>query len=229
MMRALFVIGMIAAIFALFCLLPLGVTVIFGKPVVAKVRIGPIQIQVAPSKKKKKAPTGTDEPEKEDKHLERGKELFEKLKKSPKSALETAKSAYNSLWPPTKKALRRLLRGIRIDPMQIGVTLGGSKDPAETAALYGRAEGALWAIMPALEQLVRIPHPGIHLGMDFDSEKTDVQGEIGVSVRIGTLLAIGFGVGIPALRWFLKYNKQQKKKKKEQTAEVKSPAERPAA
>lgn len=228
-MRALLVIGIIVAVFALFCLLPLGVTVIFGKPVVAKVRVGPLQFQVAPSKKKKKASVKTDEPEKESKQLERGKELLEKVKKSPKSALETAKSAYQSLWPPTKRALRRLLRGIRIDPLQIGVTLGGSADPAETAELYGRVEGAIWAIMPALEQLVRIPHPGIHLGMDFDSDKTEVQGEAGVSVRIGTLLAIGFGVGIPALRWFLKYNKQQKKKKKEQTAEVKSPAERPAA
>lgn len=228
-MRGLLIIGIIVAAFALFCLLPLGVTVIFGKPVAAKVTIGPFSIQVAPSKKKKKEPEKQEKPQEENKQLKKGKAILEELKKSPKSALETAKSAYEALWPPTKRALRRLLRGIRIDPLQVGVTLGGSEDPAETAALYGRAEGAIWAVMPALEQLVRIPHPGIHLGMDFDSAKTDVQGEVGVSVRIGTLLAIGFGVGIPALRWLLRYKKQQKGKKKEKPQPVNSPEERPAA
>ena len=122
-----------------------------------------------------------------------------------------------------------MLRDVRIDPLQIGVTLGGAGDPAGTAALYGRAEGAVWAVMPALEQLVRIPHPGIHIGIDFDSEKTEVQGEIGVSLRIGTLLAIGFGLGIPALRWFLSYQMQKKKKRKEQAAKVNSPVKYPAA
>lgn len=229
-MRALFIIGIILAAFALFCLLPLGVTVIFGKPVVAKVWIGPIRFQVAPSRKKKKKTDEKEEkPEKENKQVERGKKIFEKLKESPKSTLEMLSSVYQTLMPPTKKALRRLLHGIKIDPLQIGITLGGSGDPAKTAELYGRAEGVIWAVMPALEQLVRIPHPGIHLGVDFDTDKTNVQGEVGVSVRIGTLLVIGLGIGIPALRWFLKYHRRQKKKKNEQTAEVNSPAERPAA
>lgn len=226
-MRGLLIIGVIAVAFALFCLLPLGVTVIFGKPVAAKVIIGPIRFQIAPSKpSKKKSGEKKEKPEKEDQMLKKGRALLKKLKESPKSTLEMLTSLYRSLWPPAKNALRRLLHGIRIDPLQIGVTLGGRDDPAGTASLYGMAEGVVWSIMPVLEQWVRIPHPGIHLGTDFDSEKTDVKGEIGISVRIGTLLAIGIGIGIPALRWLLKY-KKQKKDEKQQTEN--SPAERPAA
>lgn len=228
-MRGLLIIGIIAAAFVLFCLLPLGVTIIFGKPVAAKVIIGPIRLQIAPAKpsgKKKKAGKEKEKPEKEDRIFKTGRAFLKKLKESPKSTLETLKSLYRSLWPPTKKTLRRLLRGIRIDPMQIGVTLGGRKDPAGTAALYGVAEGAVWSVMPALERWVRIPHPGIHLGIDFDSEKTDVTGEIGISIRIGTLLAIGIEIGVPALRWFLKYKKQQEHEKKQVENSL---AERPAA
>ncbi len=228
-MRGLLIIGIIAAAFALFCLLPLGVIVIFGKPAAAQVIIGPVRFRIAPAKpsgKKKKTGEEKEKPEKEDRILKRGRAFLKKLKESPKSTLETLRSLYHSLWPPAKKALRRLLRGIRIDPLQIGVTLGGKEDPAETAGLYGIAEGAVWSVMPMLEQWVRIPHPGIHLGTDFDSEKTDVQGEIGISIRIGTLVAIGIGIGVPALRWFLKYKKRQKYEKKHTEN---SPAEHPAA
>ena len=225
-MCALLTLGIIFAVFTLFCLLPLGVAVTFGKPVAAQIRIGPIRFQVAPSRKKN---AHADKPQKKNRESERGKKLLEDFKKSPKAALEILVSVFRSLAPPTKKALHRLLRDVRIDPLQIGVTLGGAGDPAGTAALYGRAEGAVWAVMPALEQLVRIPHPGIHIGIDFDSEKTEVQGEIGVSLRIGTLLAIGFGLGIPALRWFLSYQMQKKKKRKEQAAKVNSPVKYPAA
>ena len=66
--------------------------------------------------------------------------------------------------------------------------------------------------MPPLEELLVIPDPHIHIGLDFDAANTRVEGEAGVSIRIGTLLALGFGMGIPALRWFLSYRKQEKQK-----------------
>ena len=47
-------------------------------------------------------------------------------------------------------------------------------------------------------------------GVDFESDDTSAEGEAGISIRIGTLLAVGFTVAVPALRWFLKWNKQKK-------------------
>ena len=73
-------------------------------------------------------------------------------------------------------------------------------------------------VMPVLEQLVDIRDPYIQIDVDFDASKTALHGEAGLSIRIGTLLAAAFGIGIPALRWFLRMQKQQK------TEETQAPA-----
>ncbi|MFR7893201.1 MAG: hypothetical protein ACLU38_03110 [Dysosmobacter sp.] len=61
------------------------------------------------------------------------------------------------MWPPLKKALRRTRRGMRIDPMDVSVILGGQAEPADAAQLYGELHGAVWTGMPVLEQLLVIP------------------------------------------------------------------------
>ena len=63
--------------------------------------------------------------------------------------------------------------------------------------------------MPALEQLLVIPDPHIHVGIDFDAPDARLDGEAGLSIRIGTLVAVALGVGIPALKWFMKFQKKQ--------------------
>ena len=72
--------------------------------------------------------------------------------------------------------------------------------------------------MPVLERLLVIPSPHIHIGIDFMEAKTKLEGEVGVSARVGTLLAVGATIGFPALKWFLQY----KKKKEKQPPEPKS-------
>ena len=64
--------------------------------------------------------------------------------------------------------------------------------------------------MPQLERLMDIPDPRIHLDIDFTVPQTSAKGEAGISIRIGTLLLVGLGVGIPALRWFLRFRKRKK-------------------
>ena len=66
----------------------------------------------------------------------------------------------------------------------------------------------LWCV--AALRLLVIPAPHIHIGIDFDHAKTETFGEAGISIRIGTLLGVGLGVGIPALKWFLRFQKKQK-------------------
>ena len=114
------------------------------------------------------------------------------------------------MWPPLKKALRRTRRGVRIDPLGVSVILGGQAEPADAAQLYGELHGAVWTGMPILEQLLVIPRPHIHLDVDFTTVETRIQGSIGFSARIGTLLRIGMTVAIPGLRWLLAYMKKKK-------------------
>lgn len=119
------------------------------------------------------------------------------------------KEAAQTLWPPLKKALGRTRRSIRLDSMTVSVTIGAADDPAAGAEAYGWASGAMFNIMPALEELVRVPDPSVHIGLDFDSTATRAAGDIGLSVRIGTLIAVGFGTGVPVLRWLTDLKKKQ--------------------
>ena len=62
--------------------------------------------------------------------------------------------------------------------------------------------------MPLLERLLDIRDPYIHTGVDFNAPAAAAEGEIGVTLRIGTLLAAGFGMAFPALGWFLRWRKR---------------------
>ena len=62
--------------------------------------------------------------------------------------------------------------------------------------------------MPALERLVDVPDPQIHTGIDFDAPQTRAEGELGLSIRLGTLIAVGLTLGLPALKWLRSYCKR---------------------
>lgn len=219
------IIGILLALFLLFCLLRLGVLVTFGDTAAACLFIGPIKIQLTPSEAKQKA---KPKKEKQGEKEETGDALG-KLKKIPKPTWEDIRSAYDTLWPPVRKALRRTRRGIRVAPLRLSVILGGREDPAAAAELYGYLNAGVWAVMPALEQLLVIPEPSIHMALDFDSPNTRAEGSAGLSIRIGTLIAVGLQVGIPALKWLLKYWKKHRKKTKRSVQPETAPAETAAA
>ena len=64
--------------------------------------------------------------------------------------------------------------------------------------------------MPQLQRWMHIPDPHIHTDVNFDPEKTEVSGEAAVTLRLGTLFAMGFALLIPALKWFLHYRKRHR-------------------
>ena len=195
------ILGGLAVLIVLLCLTRVGALVVLkdGSATV-DVKISVFRIRVYPKKE-------NPEKEKKEKKNPEGKEK----KSFPKPALEEIKDAVSTLWPPLKKAIGRIRRGIRISPMDVSLTLGGLDDPAKTSELYGYLHSGMWSVMPVLEEGLYIPDPHIHIGIDFNTEKTAVEGNLGITARIGTLLAAGLCVGIPALRWFLKYRKNVKK------------------
>ena len=189
--------------------LRLGVYIAFGgEQVRADLTIGPFRVRLAPSKETKKPPQETKKPGKPKKEP---KYLTETAKKVPKPTLEDIRDAIQTLWPASKKALRRTRRGIRIKPLRLAVTLGGAEDPAAAAELYGGLHALIWTGMPALERLVVIPDPAIHLGLDFDAPETRAEGELGISIRLGTLIAVGMQLAAPAIGW-LRRNLKRKQR-----------------
>lgn len=163
--------------------LRLGLYVVFGREqAAADLTIGPFRVRLVPSKETKKT---LQETQKTGKPKKEPKDLAEAAKKIPKPKLEDLQDAARTLWPAAKKALRRTRRGIRVDPLRLSATLGGAEDPAAAAELYGGLHALVWTGMPALEKLVVIRDPGIHLGIDFDAQETRAEGELGISIRWG--------------------------------------------
>ena len=208
----LWILGVLLALIVLLCVTRVGVHAEFGETLLLDAKIGWFHIHILPAKEANK---------KREKKAEDAEETTEKAAKKPtfpKPSFSDIRDAVSALWPPLKRALDRTRRGLRIAPLDLSVTLGGLEDPASAAQLYGELNAAVWSAMPVLERLLVIPSPHIHIGIDFVESKTKMEGEVGVTARIGTLLAVGATIGFPALKWFLQY----KKKKEKQPPEPKS-------
>ncbi len=202
----LWILGGILLLLFLLCLLRVGVRVSMGEQMTVFLQIGPVRIRLYPSKKEKKSAA----PEK----TEKNSTTHKKMSQIPKPAFSDIKDAWRTLKPALVKALRRTRRGIRIHPLDVSVTIGGREDPAGAAENYGYAQAAVWTVMPALEQLLVIPAPHIHIGVDFDADKLCLRGEAGVSARVGTLLLVAMGIAVPALSWLNKYCKRKRAESK---------------
>ena len=63
-----------------------------------------------------------------------------------KPGLSDLKDAWTVLWPPIRRALARTRQGIRIDPLDLSVTVGGAEDPAEAARTCGMLEMLVWTL-----------------------------------------------------------------------------------
>lgn len=211
----LWILGILLALLVLLCLTRVGVHALFGDALALDAKIGPFRIHILPGKKQDKK---REKRAKEPKEAEKSEEKAEKKPCFPKPSMADIREAVSVLWPPLKRALNRTRRGVRIHPIDLCVTLGGQEDPAAAAQLYGEAHAGVWAVMPVLERLLVIPEPHIHIGIDFNASETKVEGELGVTARVGTLLAVGATVAFPALKWFLRYRKKQKKQPPEPKA-----------
>ena len=206
-MIALWILGILILLLIWLCLTRVGAQVtLSGGSAVVDVKFGLFRFRVFPGKKKSK-PSKEETAEK----LEKPKEKKEK-QPMPKPTFADIKDAVRTLWPPLKRALDRTCRGIRIHPLTVSLILGGSDDPAAAAEQYGYLQAAIWTGMPVLEKVLDIPEPSIHTDIDFDAQKPLVEGTVGVTARIGTLLGVGLGIAIPALRWFLRFRKKAKQK-----------------
>lgn len=207
----LWILGILILLAVLIARTRIGAQVRFGDgPLSAVLTIGPFRVPL----------TGEDEkaPAKKENALP-SKRILSKV------TAADVKEAAAALWPPLKKALGRIRRGIRVDPMTVSVTIGAADDPAAGAETYGMAHGLVWTVMPALEKLIEIPDPGIHVGLDFESSVTGVRGEIGVKARIGTLLAVALQVGLPVLGWLSDWKKKHQADPPKQAEKTAAPSD----
>jgi len=199
------VLGSLATLVALVCLMRVGVYLRFGdEPLFLQLLAGPVKIQVLPKRTKehkahtKKKPKKDDTGEPGDEH------------KKPKLSLsvDSIRDLISTMLPALKRAIVRTRRGIRIHPFQLSYVIGGLADPADKARMYGYLHILVWEAMPWLERYIAMPEPGVHLDIDFQNEKDSAAGEAGIKIRVGTLILVGISLAVPALRWYLRTRKK---------------------
>ena len=186
------VVAILLLLLMLLCLTRLGAVIRYDGALRVSLRIGALRLTVLPQKEKKtkKRP----KPEKPTEATAAPDKRRQKL--TPEELLSLAEALPSALGT----SLRRLRRRLRIDPLRVSVTFGGG-DPADLAVLYGRCSAALWALMPRAEEVFCIPDPAIHLGMDYGAERTEYSAELGLSARVGDLIAAALALALPLLRW----------------------------
>lgn len=195
----------IALLLLLLCWTRVGVWAAFSGGVFRlDVKVGLLRLHILSAKPKKTKAA------KKEKKPKKAKKKPKKEKPKRSIAFEDIKDALRTLLPALGRALRRIGRGIRFRPLRLSLVLGGQEDPAASAQLYGEVQAAVWGGMPQLERLVDIRDPYIHTDVDFTAPSTAVEGEAGVTFRIGTLIAVGVCLAVPALGWFLRWRKRSK-------------------
>ena len=217
-MAALWILGILLALILLLLLLRVGVHVRFGDALCVTAMAGPVRLQLVPKPEKKKP----EKPKKEKPVKEKPEKPAEEKRKKLDLTPGDIRSALPALWESLKRGLRKTRKRLRIDPMRLSVCFGGD-DPAQTAETYGWANAVMWTVMPELEKLTNMPDPRVHLETDFTAAETRISGEVGLSFRIGDLLAIGFAFAGPALRWFMAFRKEKAAREKAATKEKKTP------
>lgn len=197
-----YILGGVLVLLVAIWLLRVGAEIAFGEQLRVTLVIGPKKLVLLPKpdrkkKEKKKAPVKSAE--------EKGK----KEKKKLPFTFEDVRSVAPVVFEALKKALGKIRRRMRVDPLTVSISFGG-EDPVKVAQMYGWTNTAVWTMMPPLEQLIHIPDPHIHLETDYQSLSVKAQGRVGVKFRVGDLIVIGLTLALPLLRWYLDRRKLQR-------------------
>lgn len=196
MRTLLIVLLVVAAVLLLIsCIRVGGIAEYAEEGVLAKVRIGPVKIQLYPRKKPQKDSSGGDAAkEKRKKHKKKKKPKGDSP--SEKKTQETQPKRGGRLeflrtWLPLGiEALGDLKRNIRIDELFLDYTINGRSDPAKAAILYGRLCAGGGAIAALLENNFDIRSRHFSARVDFMAEHALVYARLSMSFTIGQLVHI---------------------------------------
>ena len=114
-------------------------------------------------------------------------------------------------------------RKLCVTRLRIRAVLAGG-DPAKTGQTVGKAWECIGVAVPILERAFRIKERKIAVYPDFTAQKTDVEAELAVRLRVGGVVLLGLKYAWRALRLYLRQKKEKKAKaaeRKMQNAECK--------
>lgn len=197
------ILGAIVLLIIIVLLLRVGVLVTLTDTLTVLLRIGPAAIPLYPAAEKKEKSTP-----KKAKAAPKAQPK-EKKKLSLDITRQDVQEALKAVWQALEGVLRRIGRRIRITPCEVSVVVGGPW-PDKVAEQYGLVSAAVWTVMPRLEQLIHIRDPYIHLDVDFNAPATNVEGQLGLYLCVGDLIAIAFVAAVPMLKFYFPFRRRQK-------------------
>ncbi len=185
-MTALIVILIILAVLFLIGMIRLGGRLKYGEAgFYVHILAGPVKLQVLPAPPRK---PGKEKPKKEKKPKP------EKPKKpKPEGKPGTLRRVWSVL-PRILDAVGALKRKIRIDDIDLTLIWGGS-DPASIAIGYGRANAALGALWPLVENNFKVKRRSFDIQMDYGRTEPAVEVTAAFTITLGQILTLALWHG----------------------------------
>ena len=161
----------------------------------AWLRLGPLSVRLWPRREKGGRKKGQP-PKKKEKRPADG------TKKRGTDDLWAALDYLRVLLPVALEAAGQFRRKLRVDRLFLEIRIG-TGDPADTAQAYGRASAAAGALWEPLNQAFQIRDGTVRILPDLEGEKSQLRGQVSISLTVAQALRLGVYFGYKALRAFL--------------------------
>lgn len=208
-MRAVYIIaGVLLALWLISLIRVGGIVEYSAEGVLARLRLGPVRVELFPGKPKKEKPP---------KHAKKKKKK-EKVKPEREPVPLTEKvggalSLFQELLPVALELVGKLLRKLRVDELVLHLTWA-ARDPASAAIGYGAAQAALGSILALLERGFDVRELDAGVAVDFTLSQPVIYARGSLSFTVGQLTALGAVGGVKALAAYLRVRRARPKRKK---------------
>ena len=198
-MTALKILGAVALILFLLGLIRVGGEAEYSADGFrARVKVGPVKLQVFPLPRKEKKEKKEPAPPK------KKQEPKEETDKAPKNKVGIP-GLIKDLLPLVGKAVGGLKRRIRIDRLDAVWIGAGADDAAGAAMMYGYLNAAAGTLLSFLRQNFDLKEYHIHTNVDFSLKSPVISLQAGLSGRLGVLVIFFTRLGLKALFIYLRH------------------------
>ena len=186
----------VLALMIMIALLRFGVRVRYGESgLILTANAGPVVLRIFPRIKRVKTK------EKKPPRVAGKKKVRRKVKRKTAAAEEEAPGkfeAFTEILSASMSVLKRVKKRLLIKRLMIHYVFAGD-DPMKTALWYGRASGAVSAIVPIIDKNFRVRKRDIRVSADFGIDKPLIYADAAISLALWESLYILLAA-LPVLR-----------------------------
>ena len=217
------ILGVLVALIVGLCLIPVGFDAGFEHDALhVSAKVMGIQLQLFP-RPKGEAKKPKEEKPKEEKPPEEKKPEQPAQKKrglplglNVQELLEIARAAL--------RGMGRFGHKMKVDRFRL-IFVASEPDPYYTAMTYGTVNEILSMLAPLCKKAFTCRNCEVRTGVDFLGNRMQLEFGLGMSIRIGQILGVVFGIAFAALKVVLRSRKRQKQEGKAAVAGEGTPVE----